>query len=112
MPIGLQVVGHQNDDLGTLQTTAWIEDLLGLDPVAPRRGWLATTREPDQRVRRTIGAPFGSIRGSPMSNKRVAAGPDGPSRSGPSPRSAAEGRFGTGVGSDIVVVFRAVSSAG
>ena len=35
MPIGLQIVGHQNDDLGTLQTTTWIEDLLGLDPVAP-----------------------------------------------------------------------------
>lgn len=35
MPVGLQIVGHQIDDLGTLQTTAWIEDLLGLDPVAP-----------------------------------------------------------------------------
>jgi aspartyl-tRNA(Asn)/glutamyl-tRNA(Gln) amidotransferase subunit A len=35
MPVGLQIVGHQNDDLGTLVTTAWIEDLLGFDPVAP-----------------------------------------------------------------------------
>lgn len=35
MPVGLQIVGHQNDDLGTLQTTAWIEDLLGFDPIAP-----------------------------------------------------------------------------
>ena len=35
MPVGLQVVGHQNDDLGTLVTTAWIEDLLGFDPIAP-----------------------------------------------------------------------------
>lgn len=35
MPVGLQIVGHQNDDLGTLTTTAWIEDLLGFDPVAP-----------------------------------------------------------------------------
>ncbi len=38
MPVGLQIVGHQNDDLGTLRTTAWIEDLLGLDPVAPDVG--------------------------------------------------------------------------
>lgn len=35
MPVGLQIVGHQNDDLGTLTTTAWIEDLLGFDPIAP-----------------------------------------------------------------------------
>lgn len=35
MPVGLQIVGHQNDDLGTLATTAWTEDLLGFDPVAP-----------------------------------------------------------------------------
>jgi len=35
MPVGLQIVGHQNDDLGTLTTTAWVEDLLGFDPVAP-----------------------------------------------------------------------------
>jgi aspartyl-tRNA(Asn)/glutamyl-tRNA(Gln) amidotransferase subunit A len=35
MPVGLQIVGHQNDDLGTLITTAWIEDLLGFDPIAP-----------------------------------------------------------------------------
>ncbi|MEM7142282.1 MAG: amidase family protein [Actinomycetota bacterium] len=34
MPVGLQIVGHQLDDLGTLTTTAWIEDLLGFDPVA------------------------------------------------------------------------------
>lgn len=35
MPVGLQIVGHQNDDLGTLITTAWVEDLLGFDPIAP-----------------------------------------------------------------------------
>lgn len=35
MPVGLQIVGHQLDDLGVLQTTAWIEDLLGFDPIAP-----------------------------------------------------------------------------
>lgn len=35
MPVGLQIVGHQLDDLGTLVTTAWIEDLLGFDPIAP-----------------------------------------------------------------------------
>jgi Asp-tRNA(Asn)/Glu-tRNA(Gln) amidotransferase A subunit family amidase len=35
MPVGLQIVGHQLGDLRTLQVTAWIEDLLGLDPIAP-----------------------------------------------------------------------------
>ena len=35
MPVGLQIVGHQLDDLRTLEVTAWIEDLLGFDPVAP-----------------------------------------------------------------------------
>ena len=35
VPIGLQVVGHQLDDLGVLETLAVLEDMLGLDPVAP-----------------------------------------------------------------------------
>jgi Asp-tRNA(Asn)/Glu-tRNA(Gln) amidotransferase A subunit family amidase len=35
MPVGLQIVGHQLGDRRTLQVTAWIEDLLGLDPIAP-----------------------------------------------------------------------------
>ncbi len=35
MPVGLQVVGHQNDDAGVLEVTAWIEDLLGFDPIPP-----------------------------------------------------------------------------
>ena len=35
MPIGLQVLGHQVDDIGVLQTLAVLEDLLGLDPIAP-----------------------------------------------------------------------------
>ena len=35
MPVGLQIVGHQNDDGRVLEITAWIEDLLDLDPVAP-----------------------------------------------------------------------------
>ena len=35
MPVGLQIVGHQLDDRRVLEVTAWIEDLLGLDPVAP-----------------------------------------------------------------------------
>jgi len=35
MPIGLSVFGHQTDDVGVLQTTAVLEDLLGLDPIAP-----------------------------------------------------------------------------
>jgi len=35
MPAGLQVVGHQLADQRTLEITAWVEDLLGLDPVAP-----------------------------------------------------------------------------
>jgi aspartyl-tRNA(Asn)/glutamyl-tRNA(Gln) amidotransferase subunit A len=35
MPIALQIVGHQLADRRVLEVTAWIEDLLGLDPVAP-----------------------------------------------------------------------------
>ena len=35
MPIGLGVLGHQTDDVGVLQTLAVLEDLLGLDPIAP-----------------------------------------------------------------------------
>ena len=35
VPIGLQVVGHQLDDLAVLETLAVLEDLLALDPVAP-----------------------------------------------------------------------------
>jgi len=35
MPVGLQIVGHQLADRHTLEITAWVEDLLGLDPVAP-----------------------------------------------------------------------------
>jgi len=35
MPVGLHVVGHQLADARVLEITAFIEDLLGLDPVAP-----------------------------------------------------------------------------
>ncbi len=35
MPVGVQIVGHQLDDLRTLELTAWVEDLLGFDPIAP-----------------------------------------------------------------------------
>ncbi len=35
MPIGLQAMGHQVDDLAVLETLAVLEDLLALDPVAP-----------------------------------------------------------------------------
>ena len=35
VPIGLQVVGHQLDDLAVLETLTVLEDLLALDPVAP-----------------------------------------------------------------------------
>ena len=35
VPIGLQVVGHQLDDLSVLETLAVLEDLLDLDPIAP-----------------------------------------------------------------------------
>lgn len=35
MPVGLQIVGQQNDDGRVLEITAWIEDLLDLDPGAP-----------------------------------------------------------------------------
>ena len=35
MPVGLQIVGHQLDDIRAVELTAWVEDLLGFDPVAP-----------------------------------------------------------------------------
>ena len=35
MPVGMQIVGHQLGDLRTVELTAWAEDLLGLDPIAP-----------------------------------------------------------------------------
>ena len=35
VPIGLQVVGHQLDDLTVLETIAVLEDLLALNPIAP-----------------------------------------------------------------------------
>ena len=35
LPIGLQVIGRQRDDLGVLRAIAGLEDLLGLDLVAP-----------------------------------------------------------------------------
>ena len=35
VPIGLQVVGHQLDDLAVLETLVVLEDLLALDPIAP-----------------------------------------------------------------------------
>ncbi|MEO0494879.1 MAG: amidase [Actinomycetota bacterium] len=35
MPLGLQIVGHQLDDLRTVELTAWAEDLFALDLVAP-----------------------------------------------------------------------------
>ncbi|MEM8707978.1 MAG: amidase [Actinomycetota bacterium] len=35
MPLGLQIVGHQLDDVRTVALTAWAEDLFGLDLVAP-----------------------------------------------------------------------------
>lgn len=35
MPVGVQIVGHQLADLRTVELTAWAEDLLGLDPIAP-----------------------------------------------------------------------------
>ncbi len=35
VPIGLQAVGHQLDDLTVLEAIAVLEDLLALDPVAP-----------------------------------------------------------------------------
>ena len=35
VPIGLQVVGHQLDDLAVLETLAVLEDLLALNPTAP-----------------------------------------------------------------------------
>ena len=38
MPVGLQVLGHQVDDVGVLETLAVLEDLLDLDPIAPDIG--------------------------------------------------------------------------
>ena len=35
MPLGMQIVGHQLDDVRTVALTAWCEDLFGLDLVAP-----------------------------------------------------------------------------
>jgi aspartyl-tRNA(Asn)/glutamyl-tRNA(Gln) amidotransferase subunit A len=35
LPIGLQVVGAQRDDLGVLRTIAAVEDLVGMDAIAP-----------------------------------------------------------------------------
>ncbi|MEM9467100.1 MAG: amidase [Actinomycetota bacterium] len=35
MPLGLQIIGHQLEDLRTVQLTAWCEDLFGHDLVAP-----------------------------------------------------------------------------
>ncbi len=35
LPVGLQIVGGQLEDLRTVELTAWVEDLLGFDPVAP-----------------------------------------------------------------------------
>ncbi len=35
MPLGLQIVGHQLDDVRTVELTAWCEDLFGRDLVAP-----------------------------------------------------------------------------
>lgn len=37
MPLALQIVGHQLDDVRTVELTAWAEAVLGLDPVAPFR---------------------------------------------------------------------------
>jgi amidase len=35
LPVGLQVIGHHHDDAGVLAAIAVLEDVLGLDPVAP-----------------------------------------------------------------------------
>ncbi len=35
MPLAIQVVGHWLADVRTVELTAWLEDLFGLDPVAP-----------------------------------------------------------------------------
>jgi len=35
MPLALQIVGHQLDDVRVVELTAWAEDLFDLDPVAP-----------------------------------------------------------------------------
>ena len=35
MPVGLQVIGHHHDDAGVLAAIAVLEDVLGLDPIAP-----------------------------------------------------------------------------
>lgn len=36
MPVGLQVVGPQHADVAVLRLLAALEDLFGLDPIAPR----------------------------------------------------------------------------
>ena len=35
MPLALQIIGHHLDDVRTVELTAWAEQVLGLDPVAP-----------------------------------------------------------------------------
>ena len=35
MPLALQIIGHQLDDVRTVELTAWAEDVLGFDPIAP-----------------------------------------------------------------------------
>lgn len=35
MPVGLQIVGHHLADVHTVALTAWAEDVLGLNPIAP-----------------------------------------------------------------------------
>jgi aspartyl-tRNA(Asn)/glutamyl-tRNA(Gln) amidotransferase subunit A len=35
MPVGLQVIGHHHDDAGVLAAVGVLEDVLGLDPIAP-----------------------------------------------------------------------------
>ena len=34
MPLALQIIGHQLDDVRTVELTAWAEDVLGFDPIA------------------------------------------------------------------------------
>jgi aspartyl-tRNA(Asn)/glutamyl-tRNA(Gln) amidotransferase subunit A len=38
MPLALQIVGHQLDDVRVVELTAWAEDHFGMDPVAPFPG--------------------------------------------------------------------------
>ncbi len=35
MPLALQIIGHHLADIRTVELTAWVERVLGLDPVAP-----------------------------------------------------------------------------